>query len=287
MATSGEIRTWLVNEGYKVGAYGRVSGELVDIYNATTEGYLPKGYVAVSYVNEVRRWMLANGNAIERLSPIPLNRFAQFNEVFKLEDTTEEVLKGMEEPLSTWTDQEIDDYVSVENAKDRRIAEELTKPLSLAELKAMEAAEHEAHEVNRRMHSGTAKVTHAMNQSFVNLVSTALLESIRIINEAFNPDGTSTDDTYPALTESMGCMKQAAVLVDNMLHSFSPIVEIPNHLVVGPTLVGRRFHEAQVRHSEGMILDYDDGDESYLVEFDRGPRLGTQHYLKREEFHLL
>jgi len=273
------MRTWLAANGYVPSVSGRLSGEMRDIYTAVTEGYLPKGESnAVQYVNLVRRWMMDTGNGIERIAPIPGNWFSKYNREFDLEDTTEEVIASMDQPA------EDDEIPSVTFFP--------IEPLSLADLKAMEAAEAEAHQVNRERYSGTAKVTLAMNRSFANVISTAVFEAHTMIDGAFSEDGSPRDSTYRDLKEAMGCLKQAAVLLENLLVSFHPEVDIEVNIAAETEpperydVVGKRVILLDDGFSGGIVLGYDAGNDTYRVALDYGSRAGTTHFLERYEFKI-
>lgn len=274
-----EMRKWLEDHDYAVNTFGRISAEHHDIYVATTEGFKPKELNAVYYVNEVRRWMMDNGNGIERSMPIAPAWFGKFNREFGYEDTTEEVLSSLVD------------------------AEEI---MNLSDGEIFEAAEAEGHAMNQERYTGMAYVNLQVNQSFVNLANSALFEANSALNRSFASDGSPTESTIADLREAYECLEHAGVFVEHLLvmHALkeNPLT-FPVHgedLLSEAIRIGlHTIHEdpeSLVGNLVSFILDglaYDavikefhaeSGLYRVVVAF--GPLAGTSHWLRRIDFSL-
>lgn len=277
--TRGEVREWCKKEGYPIGDHGNVSTEYRDMMVAVTEGYVPKNSLPVKYVADVRKWMMDSGNGIERSMTIAPRWYRKYNDDHQLEDTTAEVLESMES------------------------ANEGEEFVNLADQKAQEAAEAEAHAVNKEKYTGTAYVTLQMNQSFVGLANCAIFEANSALNRAFAPDGSPTESTHDDLREAYGCLQQARVFLDDLLATFTP--EIPSHehhvVLVNPQgllneavkaglremhpLIGKRAdYYGGGSFNSGIIKEVHEPSGLFRIDMDKGALDGTTHWLYENDF---
>lgn len=304
--TTADVRAWLSENGYEPGTNGRVSAEKRDMCIASTEGYVPKLINVVKYVNDVRQWMMDSGNGIERSMSIAPHWYRRFNTEQQLEDSTDIVLERMEnEPIVITHDDGTVEHWTLAELE----GNDMNEP-NAADIKAMEAAEAEAHKTNQEKYTGTAFVTLQMNLQFASLVTTALFEAHSALGRVFNTDGTPTETAYEDLGEVVGCLKQASVFLHNLTSSFRPaqgpvvyelnadsplgkaiafgLASVPLggentvRTMAGTPHIGKRMNLNDHETTKGTVIGFDPASTMFMIRLDDG----TTHWLYPNEFNI-